>query len=159
MNQSKKSFSDEHNDLSFYSSVLDVQYYWCWISYIIYLFEKKMNIDAWTKWSPFCIHIPFHIFLNGYNCIVFSLKLITICCWGSNCQISQYWFRLWLDAIQMASHYLTTSRVRSPCGVTRPQWVNLSYTSLHVHTPDPNLIPTVPADGWHCISKHGDVSN
>ena len=85
------------------------------------------HIEAETKWQPFCRHFS-HQF-SWMKIVLFQLKFHWSLLSNIHLTIIHHWFRLWLGAKQVTSHYLNQrwlSLLMHIC-VTRPWYVSWIY--------------------------------
>ena len=100
-------------------------------------FEKKTVLTHWGRDEMDAIsQTPFSNAFSWMKMLEYRLKFQWNLFLRVQLTIFQHWFRLWLGAGQATSHYLNQwwSSLLTHICVSRPQWVNYSWSSI-----SPNL--------------------
>ena len=101
---------------------------------------KYQLISLWTKWLPF-LQKTFSIAFSWMKMIEFRFKLHRNMFPWVQLTISQHWFRQWLGAKQVTSHYLDQwwpSSLTHICGA-KGRWVYRSVTQKPTGGPFTNM--------------------
>ena len=117
------------------------------------------HIETETKWPPFCRQ-HFWMYLLEWKCMNFDYNLTEVRTFlGVELTIFQHWFRKWLGANQVTTHYLNQwwhSLLAHIC-VTRPHWVMMTSSNGNIFRVTGHLWVKFTGPRWIPRSRASDA--